>query len=79
MKKVNTQSFKILNTDTNCIKDVVEVMLKFMLLEMIKRSLRLVSNCTPFRLLQKMTLFLEGCVNFEILPLKLVRLTNVEI
>ena len=61
MKKVNTQSFKILNTDTNCIKDVVEVMLKFMLLEMIKRSLRLVSNCTPFRFTKNDTLFGRMC------------------
>ena len=36
-------------------------------------SIRIPSNCIPFGLLQRKTFFSEGCINFKMLPLKLVR------
>ena len=75
MKKVVIRSFNII---TNWLKGVLEVKLKFMF----SKRLNLVSNCIPFGLLQRKTLFSEGRINFKMLPLKLVRLftiTNVQI
>ena len=66
MKKVVTRSFNILTAVGNWIKDVLEVMLKFMFSKpSLKASLNLVSNCIPFGLFQRKTLFSEGLVNFK--------------
>ena len=66
MKKVVTRSFNILTAVGNWIKDVLEVMLKFMFSKpSLKASLNLASNCIPFVLFQRKTLFSEGLVNFK--------------
>ena len=50
----------------NWIKDVLGVMLNFMFSKpSLKASLNLVSNCIPFGLFQRKTLFSEGLVNFK--------------
>ena len=44
----------------------------------LKPGLNLVSNCIRFRLLQRKTLFSEGRIIFKMLPLKLVRLSELQ-
>ena len=42
----------------------------------LKPSLNLVGNCILFGLLQRKTLFPEGCINFTMFPLKLLKISE---
>ena len=72
MNKVVTQSFTILTAVTSRVNDVLEVMSKFMFSKSsLKPSLNLVSNCIPFGLLQRKTLFFERTYKFQNVTFKI--------